>query len=98
MTFKFNNTSREIGRRGDYNWYEWKLYMDEPEEKLKDVESVEYRLHETFPNPIRIEEDPKSRFALNTSGWGEFTVYITVHLKDGTKENTRYELDLEKPP
>lgn len=97
MKFKFDNYARHVGSRGDYEWFEWKIFMDEPAEKLEKVKSVEYRLHETFPNPIRNVEDQNSQFALESSGWGEFQIYITIYLKDGTEEHTKYYLDLEKP-
>lgn len=105
MEFKFNNYSRYIGARrigdrygGRYKreWYEWNVFMDEPADKLEKVRSVEYRLHETFPNPIRIVEDRNSRFSLISTGWGNFTIYITVYLKDGTEEHTKYDMDLNK--
>lgn len=94
MEFKFNNTSRHAGSRGDYKWFEWEVFMDEPEEKLDKIKSVEYRLHETFPNPIRVVDNRNSKFALKSAGWGEFFILITVYLKDGTEENTKYWLKL----
>lgn len=97
MEFKFDNYARHVGSRGEYEWYEWKVFMDEPTEKLEKVSSVEYRLHETFPNPIRTVEDRSSRFALESSGWGEFRILITIYLKDETEEHTEYDLDLSKP-
>lgn len=100
MTFRFDNYSRQVGTRKDYKWFEWKVFMKEPPNKLDQVRSVEYRLHETFPNPIRVVEDRDSRFALRSAGWGEFTIFITIYLKDGKEEHTEYYLDLRKtwPP
>lgn len=96
MEFKFNNYSEYTGSRGDYHWFVWKVFMDEPDEKLDRVESVQYQLHPTFPNPIRIIKDRKSRFALKAMGWGQFVIYITIYLKDGTDIHTEYNLDLRK--
>lgn len=97
MEFKFDNYSRPAGRRGIYEWSEWKVFMDEPDENLDKVRSVEYRLHETFPNPIRMIDDRNSRFALKSAGWGEFWIFITVHLQDGTEEHVKFYLDLSRP-
>jgi transcription initiation factor IIF auxiliary subunit len=97
MAFRFDNYSRRVGSREKYEWFEWKVFMDEPAEKLGKVRSVEYRLHKTFPNPIRIVEDRNSRFALKSAGWGEFWIFITIYLNDGTEEHTKYYLDLRKP-
>jgi transcription initiation factor IIF auxiliary subunit len=97
MEFNFDNYSRHVGSRGDYEWFEWKVFMDEPDEKLRKVRSVEYRLHKTFPNPIRVVEDRDSKFALESSGWGSFWIYITIYLENDTEEYTEYYLDLRKP-
>ena len=97
MEFRFDNYSRHVGTRGRYEWFEWKVFMDEPAEKLDKVRSVEYRLHETFPDPIRIIEDRDSRFALISAGWGKFWIFITIYLRDGTEQHTKYYLDLKKP-
>jgi len=93
---KFNNYAMESGRRGMNIFYKWKVFVDEPEEVLKTIESVEYRLHETFPKPINIIEDRKTRFALEASGWGTFLIHLTVYLTDGSAVNTSYYLDLSK--
>ena len=95
--FNFDNYSRHVGSREEYERFEWKVFMDESPEKVDKVRSVEYRLHKTFPSPIRIVEDPKSRFALRSAGWGEFWIFITIYLKDGTEKHTKYYLDLGKP-
>jgi transcription initiation factor IIF auxiliary subunit len=101
MTFKFDNYARPVERQAEssrtlYPWFRWTVFMDEPAERLAEVDRVEYRLHETFPNPIRVVSDPDSRFALHTSGWGEFVIFITVYLKNGSEEHTKYQLDLSR--
>ena len=95
--FTFDNFAKRVGKRGKYDWYNWKVFMNESAAKLQQVESVEYRLHETFPNPIRSVDDRESRFALESDGWGTFWIFITVYLEDGSEENTQYYLDLGKP-
>lgn len=95
--FKFNNYARRIGSGKKYEWYEWKVFMDESPEKLNKVSSVEYRLHPTFREPIHTVNDRDSKFALNSAGWGTFRIDITVYLKDGKEVNTTYDLDFGKP-
>jgi peptidoglycan hydrolase-like protein with peptidoglycan-binding domain len=95
--FKFDNYARRVGSHGSHDWFEWKVFMNEPDEKLDKVASVEYRLHETFPDPIRVVEDRSSRFAVESAGWGRFWIFITVYLKDGKETVTQYYLDLGKP-
>ena len=57
---------------------------------------VEYRLHKTFPDPIRLVDDHKSKFALEQGGWGEFWIFITVFLKDGREVQTKHYLELRE--
>lgn len=90
----FENEAEYVGSRGEYDWFKWRLFLDEPTAELDEVDSVEHRLHETFPNPDRLVRDPNSQFALQSSGWGEFPVHITVHLRDGGEIHTQYDLDL----
>jgi len=96
MNIRFNNYAKKVGKKGDYDWYQWRLFVDEDDKVLKKIEHVQYLLHRTFPNPSRISDDWKSKFALDSSGWGSFTVYVTVRFKDGTEEEQEYYLDLGK--
>jgi transcription initiation factor IIF auxiliary subunit len=104
--FRFDNYARAIvvspERRSrasaDADWYEWRVFMAEPRERLDLVDHVEYRLHETFPDPIRLVSNRDSGFALDSSGWGEFLIVITISMKDGTEHYVQYQLDLNKPP
>ncbi|KPV65060.1 MAG: YEATS family protein [Candidatus Bathyarchaeota archaeon BA1] len=96
MKISFNNYAKRVARRGNYDWYEWRVFVDEDDTVLNKIEYVLYLLHPTFPNPIRIVHDKKSKFALESSGWGSFTMFITVRFKDGTEEEVRYFLDLSK--
>ena len=95
--FKFDNYSRHLGIRGEYEWYKWKVFMDEPPDVLDKVSSIVYKLHETFANPIRIVNDRKSRFALSSVSWSGFWIHITVYLKDEREILTKYWLDLNRP-
>ena len=95
MTFQFTNYARELKRRGDRRWFEWKVFMDEPRETLDLVEEVEYRLHPTFPEPIQVIREPP--FALRTTGWGVFVIHITIALRDGSEEHAEYSLSFDKP-
>ena len=97
MTITINNYARKVGQRGDYDWYRWKVFVDEGENKLNEIREVEYLLHPTFPNPKRVIKNSESAFALESAGWGSFNMLVTVRYKDGRVEMTRYFLDLNKP-
>ena len=96
MTVRFNNYAKKVGRRGDYEWYQWKVFVDEDDAVLDRIDFVLYLLHQSFPNPMRLVKDRKSKFTLESSGWGSFMMNITVRYKDGTEEETQYFLDLNK--
>ncbi len=96
--FHFKNTSESNGTRSflkdTYSWFKWSVYMNEPPEKLALVDYVEYRLHDTFPDPVRVAENADDKFSLSSAGWGEFTIFITVYLKDGREVETTHYLKL----
>ena len=81
----------------DDNWWQWSVWLDAPPEKLDAVESVEWRLHPSFPNPVRRVTDRSTKFRLETGGWGVFMIHASVQLKDGTTERLRHYLELRLP-
>jgi hypothetical protein len=97
QTIQFSNRARFLRKEGERSRYDWLVYVDEDESVLQDIESVEYLLHRTYPNPLRRRDDPKNRFALRSNGWGTSAIYITVFFKNGTELKTSYYLDLTKP-
>jgi transcription initiation factor IIF auxiliary subunit len=97
--FRFDNYARPEKPEGA-DYFDWIVFMDEPPEVLEQVDMVEYRLHETFPNPIRVQTNTEENFALRSAGWGVFRIFITVHLKDGSEAHETYDLSFDKswPP
>lgn len=79
------------------DWWTWSLWIEAPPEELDQVESVTYRLHDTFPDPIRKIHDRASKFRLEAHGWGEFSIPAHVRLKNGETIRLRHELILERP-
>lgn len=97
MKIHFNNYAKKLERKAEgYQYYQWKIFVDEKDKVLDKIDNVVYLLHETFPDPARVVRDRKSNFALESSGWGSFTVHITVKLKSGAVVRTKYYLDLHK--
>ena len=97
MSVKIDDYARPAGKRGDRDYYDWRIFVDEPDDRLREIESVEYTLHPTFPEPTRISTDQETKFALEASGWGEFNIIVTIRYIDGRRETTQYWLDLSKP-
>lgn len=96
MNIQFNHYAKKIQSTGKRQWYKWKIFVDEQPGIINEIESVTYVLHPTFPNPIRIVTDANSKFALEESGWGSFTMLIRTNFKNGEEFEIDYFLDLEK--
>jgi len=93
---RFANYSMRLGKRHEYDWYEWCVFVDEPAETIGLIRSVEYVLHPTFPDPVREVSDKARRFAMFSSGWGEFTIDISVTCEDSSVVRTRHDLRLRE--
>jgi hypothetical protein len=52
-------------------------------------------LHPTFPKPVRVVRDRASRFKLESSGWGEFSLTAQLVLANGKTESLERWLRLE---
>ena len=75
-------------RRGQDSW-DWSVWLEGSDEALDQVETAEYVLHPTFPNPVQEVSNRANNFRLNARGWGEFMIHVNIHLKDG--ETVRYD-------
>src|SRR3954469_14987285 len=91
--FTLSNTARSIG---DDRW-DWTVFLQASAQNLSKVKCVVYTLHPTFPNPVRrvCDRGQGARaFALNSNGWGEFTIHAKVMLKDGGAQGIDYRVSL----
>ena len=79
------------------DWWRWSVWIDGSDEELDGIEFVEWRLHPTFPNPVRRETGREGRFRLDAEGWGVFPVIAIVQLKGGEVRRLRHELELHWP-
>jgi len=93
---KLSNYARPMEKKGKYQYYRWKVFVDAEREVLDSIERVSYELHPTFPNPRRTSTSAVDRFSLETEGWGEFSILAVVEFKDGRAETLTYRLDLAK--
>jgi len=96
MVVKLNNISEHLRRKGDADWYKWKIFLKCSKEELDEIDYVTYILHPTFPNPIRKVSDRSSGFALSATGWGEFEIKAKIEYKTGKIQSISYWLDLSK--
>jgi hypothetical protein len=88
-TLRLENDSEKRGE----GWWKWSVWVEGSPEDVATVQSVTYRLHPTFPNPVVTVADASTKFKLSLSGWGEFAISADVTLNDG--HTTRLERWLE---
>ncbi|SCU81657.1 LAFA_0C06392g1_1 [Lachancea sp. 'fantastica'] len=64
----------------------WTIFVKGPNgEDLSDIiKNVVFKLHETYPNPVRTVEAPP--FELTETGWGEFEINVKIHFVDAAGE------------
>jgi len=79
------------------DWWEWAVWIDATDEQLDEIDLVEYTLHHSFPKPVRESSERSTKFRLQTSGWGCFTIYAKAFLKNGEAVEMEHELSLEYP-
>ena len=77
-------------------WWEWSVWVEGPDDEVNSLESVTYRLHPTFPNPVQTVTDPSTRFRLRGIGWGEFSIVADVHYRDGRSARLERWLELQE--
>jgi len=83
------NWAKEI----EPGWWEWGIYVKGTPAELKQIRCVEYTLHSSFPNPVRLVCTANNRFLLTARGWGTFKVPIKVMLKDGSIRELSHQLE-----
>ena len=79
-------------------WWRWSLWIEGSDQDLDRIQSVTYRLHPTFPEPIRTVTDRASKFQLRCSGWGVFRIPVEVRLKNGETIELAHQLQFSIPP
>ena len=88
------NTSLPVGTR---RW-DWTVFIDPKSQKMDEIRCVEYTLHRTYPNPVRIVCDKGEReqpFALSTNGWGMFKIKVRVLYMDSNLIELQHKLHFE---
>lgn len=95
MNLRLRNTWKYKG----YQEWDWSIFLeDDGTGEIENVLFVEYILHPTFPNPMKIKTNKDRKFILHTSGWGAFEVKAFVHTVQGEKIKLIHHLSLERNP
>jgi hypothetical protein len=79
---RLENSSSEDPRRP--GWWHWTVWVEAPGDVLRQIKSVRYTLHPTFPDPVKVQTDRESKFRLEGAGWGEFEIHAELSMKDGS--------------
>jgi transcription initiation factor IIF auxiliary subunit len=77
------------------DWWKWSVWIEGAKAELDQIEYVVYRLHPTFPNPVRTIDDRESKFCLNAHGWGTFPIQVRIVNKSGHVIKLAHDLVLE---
>ncbi|HEY5823003.1 MAG TPA: pYEATS domain-containing protein [Cyclobacteriaceae bacterium] len=76
------------------DWWTWWAWIDGEKEELDAVQSVTWILHSTFKDPVKVIDDRKSKFKLETAGWGIFNLKAKVKFKD-SREDLKLSKEIE---
>ena len=88
---------RQSEKYGGNDWWDWSVWLEGTDAELDAVSYVEWRLHPTFPDPVRRVANRQSKFRLDTGGWGTFVVHAVISMKTGSTERLRHQLQLQYP-
>ena len=85
--------NRDIEREGRWKW---SVFLEGDTSELNGVDKVVYQLHPTFKKPVRTVTNRKTRFRINSNGWGEFMIYANVVMKNGNDVTLQHWLRLRE--
>jgi MFS transporter, OFA family, oxalate/formate antiporter len=61
--------------------YRWNATIQGRQEVLEAIESVTYRLHQSYPDPVRKVLDRSNNFKLKELAWGSSTLYADIKVR-----------------
>lgn len=79
------------------DWWGWWIWIEGEKSELDQIDHVIYTLHPTFRNPVRKIRDRKTKFKLETEGWGTFVIYAKLVLKSREEIDLKHQLHLTYP-
>lgn len=92
MTIEIKQSAQPHESRRGY--WRWAIWLDGDDAELDEIRQVTYQLHPTFKNPVRRSEARRRGFRLESGGWGEFMVNITIQKKNGETIRRQHWLSL----
>jgi transcription initiation factor IIF auxiliary subunit len=89
---RIENTAKYV----DSGHYDWTVFLVAEAPFLKTINYVEYTLHPSIPDPVRIIRDRDTNFALSSRGLSEFNIYVKIVFNNGRKMYFEHWLSLEE--
>jgi YEATS domain-containing protein 4 len=84
----YGNIARYFGkkREDDGHTHSWTCYLRpfKNEDMSVYVKKVQFKLHDSYPSPIRVVMKPP--YEINETGWGEFEVIIKIFFADSAEK------------
>lgn len=80
--------------RGSDYW-DWSVWIEGTPAALSAIKQVLWLLHPSFTNPSVARTDPKTKFRLDTAGWGTFELFAEVAPKHGRPFRLRHSLQFQ---
>ncbi len=90
--FKVGQSAQKDPNRNDF--YEWEIWIENGDRDISEIDYVQYLLHSTFRNRLRTGKALTESFKIKSSGWGEFSIGISIFLKSGEQIQTSHWLQL----
>jgi hypothetical protein len=87
ISHNFQTYSRHIGEKEGTDLYAWCVFLEGSSEEIGNIRQIEYTLHPSFPDPVRIIGDADHCFALQSQGWGIFQIRVRITYQN--KETAR---------
>ena len=91
---KFDEYSMFVQKKYEYDWYDWCVFVSGDAAVVEGIESVQYTLHPSFPDPVRLVTNRADCFPLYSAGWGGFSIGVKLTFTDGETADTSYYLKL----
>ena len=76
------------------NYWTWTMWLSGTPRDLDQIEMVEYLLHPSYPNRRRVSRSRTNGFRIQSNGWGEFKVIVTITFDSGKSERREHWLRL----
>jgi len=92
----FGNYSLKTEEKHGEAWFEWCVFVSAPRAVLDTIARVEYTLHPTFADPLRVSHDSQHCFPVYSAGWGAFPLGIEIVFEAGDRQFARHFLQLHE--